>query len=256
MSHLSLKAAAQADHRQAIVHHSRPLKRTSRLLGGALLLLTSLTLCTGVQAATAEVPSPKTQKEFRSMTTNAPSSIETKITAEQALRRLLALIGSSQSITEWTPERLGQAMGVPIIWANNGANRYGFGAPLTPQWDIGFGINHRWINKKEWPLFEFIFNPNPPGTSPSMIDICQFDYGDFAAGLNAIGFEHHPFYDSPPPLPSMGRSEPMYGPLMYVHFYRPNGGSGMNIQVYPRGVELQARDRENERVCVKMILID
>jgi hypothetical protein len=237
---------------RAMPNHSPPFKRTSLLLlhGGALLLLTCLALCTGVQAATAEAPSPKTREESHSKTANAPS-IETKITAEQALHRLLALIGSSQSITEWTPERLGQAMGVPISGTNK---EYGFWTSLTPQWNMGFGMGQFWEDKKEWPRFDFTFTPNPPGTFPPMTDICQFDYDHFSAELKAMGFEQEPYYDMAP-QPRMDGSRPFHGPLMYMRFYRPNGEAGMGIKVFPRGVDLQARDRRNERACVDMILI-
>jgi hypothetical protein len=178
-----------------------------------------------------------------------------KITAEQALRRLLTLISTSLSVEDFTPERLEQVMGVPIEWANDGAKRYGFGTSLTPQWDIGFGVNRIQESKKEWPRFEFFLDPNPRGTFPPMTDICQFDYDHFTAELEAMGFHRAPYYDFQPQAP-IGQQPLLHGRLMYDIFSHPD--KRMLIEVSPEGEGIRTQDQgiKPGRGCVKMILIN
>jgi hypothetical protein len=217
--------------------------RMSLLRGGALSLLAGLALCACMRTVTAGMPPSETSKEPPLMTT---PSMEPMLSAEQALRRLLTLIGSSQSIADFTPERLAHVMGVPI---QHSGEEYGFGERLTAHWSYGIEVGI--VDGR--PRFDFSFNPRP-GTSPAMTDICQLDFDRFTAELEAMGFQHEPYYDSPPQTPP-GQIPLLHGRLMCERFYRPGALAGMRIEVYPRGEANEPLEKITHD-CVKMILID
>ncbi|MCL1960195.1 MAG: hypothetical protein FWG56_00070 [Desulfovibrionaceae bacterium] len=181
------------------------------------------------------------------MSLNTPT-VSPKITAEQALRRLLTLISASLSVENFTPERLEQVMGVPIKhW--EGGYGYGFEEDITPQWIFRFMVSEDTaLGKKErHPRFELNFIPSVLGASPPMTDICQFDYDHFTAELEAMGFDREPYYDALAPGPRQ--------PLMYDSFYNPD--KRMLIEVYPKGEGVRTQDQGSKpgRGCVKMIII-
>lgn len=206
-----------------------------------LPLLTALSLCACANAA--NTPS-ETVKETATMPTDTPAIIQPKLTAEQALLRLLELIRTSKTIADFTPERLSDVMGVPVTPRSDG---YGFGEKVTPQWGHGFDVTPQ-------RRFDYGFSPNPipaPGTpDPPMTDLCQVDFDRFTAELEAMGFSRSHNYDSPP-SPPIGEPALPHGRLMYDGFDRP----GLGIEVYPEGEHARTPHKEGGRLCVKMVII-
>ncbi|TDK23720.1 hypothetical protein E2F46_10280, partial [Luteimonas aestuarii] len=64
------------------------------------------------------------------------SPVNPKLTAEQALTRLLELIRSSRFRSDFTPERLSQVMGVDVKTFSSGY--YGYGEQISEDWWYGF----------------------------------------------------------------------------------------------------------------------
>jgi len=184
-------------------------------------------------------------KEVMPMTTE-PLSVKPLITAEVALKRLLDMIRAGKPVAEFTPEWVGEAMGVPITWASDGDKRYGFGSRVAPQWTIGFGVDFSGVARGKRPRFELDFNPYPSSIRPAMTDICHLDFNQFTAQLEAMGYIRESHYDSSPPS-DMGQSRLPHGRLMYDSFNGPE----MYIEVYPAGESTARADHD----CVKMLFI-
>ena len=163
------------------------------------------------------------------------------ITVEQALTRLLELIRTSKTSYDFTPARLGKVMQVPIAPGEGGRNGYGQGGLVTPQWNLGFGVDLDWAG-----TFELSLNPRPIGTSPSLTGLCQMDFDRFTAELEAMGFTRpHPYRS--PPQPPPGEESLPHGGLMYDYF----DGPGMGIHVYPQGES----DENPGHLCVEKVMI-
>ena len=172
-----------------------------------------------------------------------------KLTAEQALTRLLELIRTSRYVSDFTPERVSQVMGVETEFAKNGTGEYGYGEQITSDWLQNFGM------EKTLDRFMFSFDPVKPGTSPDMTDICQLDFEKFSAELETMGFSKTPHYDSPP-FTLIEEDRLPHGRLMDYTFERIRDGRGeMTVMVYPEGDHVWNEQTANGCLCVRMILI-
>jgi hypothetical protein len=212
-----------------------------------ILFVLSLALGACAHTPAHRLSDQNSAHETSTMTTPASSGIaeqggaplRPRLTAEQALTRLLELIHSSRHLDDFTPERLREVMGTEITYAEDGADRYGFGEQITADWSYGFGVDK---SAPTGPHFLFDFNPVPPGTSPDMTDICQLDFEKFSAELESMGFIKTPSYGE-------------HGRLMHYTFNRMKDGiNEMTIQVHLRG---RASDSavEVRHDCVKMLTI-
>lgn len=164
------------------------------------------------------------------MTHDAPApTASPKLDAAQALQRVLDLIGDSHALTDLTPARIGQVMGVTMERARDGSARYGFGEALDAQWTYGIGLD---ATAPEATKFEFSFNPTRSGAP--MTPICQMDYDAFTARLEALGFTRTPYSAE-------------HGRLVKEWFDKP----GLRVSVYPQGETAQAAAHR----CVRMVTI-
>ncbi|WP_147653811.1 hypothetical protein [Vulcaniibacterium gelatinicum] len=178
------------------------------------------------------------------MTTSAPSDsaagggapIRPRLTAEQALTRLLELIRTSRTLNDFTPERVSQVMGVEVEFARDGSGGFGFGERITPDWVQNFGMDgHR-------RFFEFSFDAVDPDASPDMTDICQFDFDRFSSELEAMGFSKKPYYAE-------------HGRLLEYTFERiRNDINDMTIMVWP-GQWTEDEQARTRRLCIRMIRV-
>ena len=186
------------------------------------------------------------------MNKDGSQAIAPKITVEQALTRLLELIRTSKTMYDFTPERVGQVMQVPIEWAKDGSDRFGHGELVTPQWNLGFGVD-----RDRGAEFQLFLDPNPPGTYPPMTGICQLDFDRFTGELEAMGFLRSHSYDAIAQMDvaRLAREAAARGsnfdpgppPLMYDYFDRPN----MRVEVH-----LEGESKENaQRGCVREVRI-
>jgi len=215
------------------------------------ILFISLMLGACVHAPAQPSSAQNSVKETSTMTTSASpdavgqdtSPLHPKLTPEQGLTRLLELIRNSRDLSEFTPERMNQALRVEVVFSNGD---YGFGEQVTPQWA------HNFVMHKELQRFEFSFDPMTPGTSPEVTDICQLDFDKFSDELVAMGFAREPYYDSAPPAP-FGEERLPHGRLMYYSFNRMKDGlSEMTIHAYLQG-EANDPPEKVRHDCIKMI---
>lgn len=153
------------------------------------------------------------------------------LNAELALTRLLALIRETHDAGEFTPERLGNAFGVPVSVFEPGY--WGYGERLSPDWSYSIEMREK---IQIGPRFSFGFNSGP-GARPPIDALCALDYARFTAGLEAMGFTRKPY-----------RGE--HGRFINDWFERP----GMRVAVYPIGEPTPA-DGAPTRICVKRVLI-
>lgn len=169
------------------------------------------------------------------MTTSAMtehSTIQPKLTADQALQRLISLLRVSKSINDFTPEFIGKGMGVDIKVVD--ADTYGFGEKLDADW--GWGIQRQNV-LSFGPRVDFGFS-SQPGTDPVATAICKIDSAKFGSELESIGFTRTPAYAE-------------RGRIAHFNFDRDS----LHVEVYPQAeFPRNGGDGEN-RACVKTVLI-
>ncbi|WP_052338333.1 hypothetical protein [Luteimonas huabeiensis] len=155
------------------------------------------------------------------------------LTAEQALARLLELIRTTESVREFTPERLESGFGLPV-WHGQGG-RYGVGEQVTADWRYTAEF---YTSPLDGIQFHLTFYPVVPGSFPDMTGICGLDFERFSAALEGMGFSNQPGYGE-------------HGRLMSHIFDRP----GMRVEVFPEGEWIWTEERGGGRACVKMVVI-
>jgi len=177
-----------------------------------------------------------------------------RLNAEQVLRKLLELIQTSQTIADFTPERLqGIEGGVVKYWKHG----YGIAAELTPQWIYVLEVRKTTLGT--FATFRFARDPS---SSPTMADICQLDFDGFVAELETLGYDHKPDYAQPPvPMPTRQLPSgevlrppppPKRGRFLSENFRPATGRAGLYIKVGPRG-----ESSENPRHrCVETVWIE
>ncbi|WP_152540987.1 hypothetical protein [Luteimonas huabeiensis] len=204
---------------------------------GPLAILT-LPLAAALLAACAHGAAPSVSipaQESAAMSppeTTAPA-VQPMLTAEQALTRLLELIRTTETVREFTPERLREAFGLEV-W-KDGPERYGFGERLTLDWSHG-GLVYKDLSGRSG--FRYSLTPRGGDPSLSMVDVCRMDFPTFSAGLEALGFSSSPSYGE-------------HDRLMSHIFDRP----GMRVEVVPEGERVWTEERGGGRTCVKMVIV-
>ncbi|MCC8535716.1 hypothetical protein ACDH70_01920 [Xanthomonas axonopodis pv. poinsettiicola] len=174
------------------------------------------TLALGACAHTAATPAPATVTETSATRSSNPAAVPPgKPTAENLLGQLLALIEGSQTISDFTPERLNSAMGQVVQFVRDDERRYRAFGPLTKEWSYGFGVDE---TKLDGRWFEFRFDRNVAGASPPMTEICGLDFDRFTQQFELMGFARE-------------RNIVEDGRWMSDFFTRP----GMRVEVFPRG---------------------
>jgi len=147
--------------------NTSPAPRTLALLGSL-----ALSACAHTVTPASEAPH---------MT--APVAAHALPHASALLRSLATLLGQADSIADITPATVESVMKVPVkIWTTTS---FGFGGPVATGWSAGLDMNQKTVNG---PQLTFSFQPMPPGTSPRLAEICQFDFADFDRALKAAGF--------------------------------------------------------------------
>jgi len=147
--------------------NTSPAPRTLALLGSL-----ALSACAHTVTPASEAPH---------MT--APVAAHALPHASALLRSLATLLGQADSIADITPATVESVMKVPVkIWTTTS---FGFGGPVATGWSAGLDMNQKTVNG---PQLTFSFQPLPPGTSPRLAEICQFDFADFARARTSAGF--------------------------------------------------------------------
>ena len=159
-----------------------------------------------------------------------------QMTPEQALLRLVELIRTSRRLGDFTPEKVGQVMGVGVKPSGSSPGDYSFYERASNDWMYGFDFNH------SYRRFVFSFDPIDSQAHPSMKDICTYDFDKFSGSLVEMGFSRTPIYGE-------------HGRLMNYSFDRfNNDNGGMRVEVYPRG-EANVSSETIRHDCIQMIYI-
>ncbi len=179
-------------------------------------------------------------------------STQVELDAPQMLRRLLDLIRTSKTVSDFTPKRLEEAFGSPLIFEEGKYAGYGFGRELNPQWGVRVWLDKSYPAVGGGPRFELAFSPDPSDSSAPMTSICQLDFDEFTAALEAMGFTREPVYDSPP-QPMLGQPRLRHGRLMYDTF-ASSSQPGLGVEVYSRG-EANEPIEKTRHACVEQVVV-
>ncbi|WP_221174289.1 hypothetical protein [Luteibacter sp. 9135] len=192
--------------------------------GAIATLISALAL----PAACAAHPARETSRMSSSATHD--SMPPSQITATQALNGVMALIRSHKTVTELTPESMGQALGVPVTRVS--ADHYGYAQRLPGDWSFSV---QRQLVPSIGPRVDLAFSPVDEA-EPSPQGICSPDFAHFTAELEQLGFTRQ-----------TSRGE--HGRWNFDAFDRP----GQHVEVYPL---VQPGDGPGKDLtCIKMVLI-
>ena len=154
--------------------------------------LTASLLCL-LAACSSVAETGKSSIQANRKETQAMSDTETAMTPKQLLTRLLKLMETSDTVDDFTPEKISKTFGVPLekfFFDNASPPSYGFRQKINSKWyqRIEFvkmpnGQNH--LNLK--------FNlDNSFNTRPDMNDVCEMTAIDFFHKAKDIGFSVKP----------------------------------------------------------------
>ncbi len=202
-------------------------------LAGSTLIALAVGACAGTPSTR---PAPVAQKDtaMTSSAVNMPEpALSPKLTAEQALNKLLDLFRTGVATNDLTPELLSDAFGTELrSWE---PNEYQFSEQVTPDWR--YGLNFR-PKAKLGARFSFGFSTDPEIQGVAMTDICQMDFDRFSTALVDIGFER----------------TVRYGKFERVDFYIFTRPGKMSVEVYVRG-EANTPIEKISHKCVQMVLV-
>ncbi|MGN6150617.1 MAG: hypothetical protein ACTHOH_01235 [Lysobacteraceae bacterium] len=158
------------------------------------------------------------------------------VSAEQLLTGVLALIRTSQRLDDISPAQLKAVLGIDVEHARDGSGRYGAGGALAPGWMFGVEVVPAGTRGLT-PRFTFEITPATAGETPDMTAICQPDFEQFAARVQAMGLRRTPYHAE------HGR---------YLNDRYTKGP--LSIEVSP-GAQLDPATMAIVRTCVRSILI-
>jgi hypothetical protein len=203
-----------------------------QLNGTALAMVALLLTACAPSAVTANTDLSGT-KEPRGMEqpTN-PEQLDTP-TAAQLLEGLLRLIESSDSVKDFTPERVEAELGMRVEVQDE--RRWGSSQQLTQDW---------WANAAMYPYplsgaptFSFQFGPAQPDTRPAMTPICSMDLEQFGRRLVQQGMRHETNYGE-------------HGMPLSERYSRP----GLEVEISGRQ-EADQPESLSGHMCLELVLI-
>ena len=139
-----------------------------------------------VAATTQAAPKKTVKQKGIEKTMKQEEDIPKPILGQRKMmEKLLEMIKTSNSIKDFTPERLGQVFGVPI---EKGSSGYGYGEQLTKDWRQGFAISE--IETPRHMRFEIGVYPDSSALfkNPVINEVCDMGYQEFIRHLVELGF--------------------------------------------------------------------
>lgn len=206
------------------------MPRSSNAFRIPLVFLASAALAPTACAATDAMTSDSTPATAGQGPGRAPS-------AEGLLTGVLELIRTSQRLDDISPARLKAVFGIDVEHARDGSGRYGAGGALAPGWAFGIEVIPPGTQGLT-PRFSFDIQPAIAGTTPEMGAVCQPDFEQFAARLQAMGLQRTPY-----------RAE--HGRYLYDEYAK----GPLSIGVTP-GAQLDPATMAIVRTCVRSIRIE
>lgn len=163
---------------------------------------------------------------------NEPPLPWSEITAEQLLTRLLELIKDSTSAADFTFERVGRSLGVPLH--RTPPDLWGGAARLTSDWRYAI------LGLEDSPSGQGIrlsFVDNDDSAAADMGPICQVDFDDFTGELRSAGFAKRSIYGE-------------HGELVYDSYERDQ----LYVEVAPVG-ESGSSTAKKLHLCVESVRV-
>lgn len=207
--------------------------RLHRALAASLAL--SLCACAHVPASS---PSTRGTSTMTTTESTAPEpqpdtkAIQSKLTAEQVLLRLLQAIRGSDSIDDFTPDYLSKNFGIDFITYERG---HAVGEQLTKDWWYGLDKDDK---APLGALFTLSFRPNINNSYPDMTEICQVDFEKFASELEVMGF-------------SRSKNYVEHGRYVGDSFSKPK----MQIEIIARSEKMKLPPGEIGHGCIESIFV-
>lgn len=133
-----------------------------------------------------------TNKEKKTMSN---TDTQSKLTPKQLLTGLLNLLETSDSVDDFTPEKLSRTFNVPLnsFFFDNKSTpttRYGFIQRPSSKWSQGVYFVKRYDGKKQLHLsFNWEDKSSP---RPDMKDVCEMTASEFITQTRALGFSDKP----------------------------------------------------------------
>ena len=148
----------------------------------SLLFASAFLMTNATQAAPKKTIKQKGIEKTMKQEEDIPKPI---LGQRKMMEKLLEMIKTSNSIKDFTPERLGQVFGVPI---EKGSSGYGYGEQLTKDWRQGFAVSG--INDSNKMEFEIGVYPDSSALlkNPIIDEVCDMDYKEFVHNLVDLGF--------------------------------------------------------------------
>lgn len=166
--------------------------------------------------------------------------IRPKLTAEEALTRLLELIRTSRTSSEFTRDRMSQVFGVEFVTYRPGY--HAFGEQVTPDWWYSIDVEQP---DESGSVLTLRFTPEESRNEAyvPLTDICQLDFDRFSSELEAMGFTKEPYYAE-------------HGRLLHYSFGRTrNGISEMTVIASPTGERVWNEQTGSGRACIRTIRV-
>lgn len=138
-------------------------------------------------------PANPANKETVKMSEN-----KTPLEAQRALlTNVLEMMKTSESIKDFTRERLEQVFSVKMIPHENELDSYVFSKELTKNW--WWGLNKSRDSVEKLDGFQLFFEPteqfrssHEPNENPNIGEICGMDYDEFVQKAEKLGFTQKP----------------------------------------------------------------
>ena len=216
------------------------MPRSSNAFRGLLVLVVSaaLALTACAHARPVMVTDSMTSDSTPAMAEHGAAGTPGRASsAEGLLTGVLELIRTSQRLDDVSPARLKAVFGIDVEHARDGSGRYGTGGALAPGWAFGVEVIPP-ATQGLTPRFSLDIQPAVAGTAPDMGAVCQPDFEQFAARLQATGLQRTPYHAE-------------HGRYLHDEYLKDR----MAIYVSP-GAQLDPATMAIVRTCVRSIRIE
>ncbi|PXX43849.1 hypothetical protein [Undibacterium pigrum] len=173
-----------------------------------------------------------TNKSMENTHPNAAPVIP-QMTAEEASRRMLDLLGNIKTAEGFSAKNLEAAMGLKVYLDDKNPRKYGVGAKITDTWFFNISVI---LNKDDSKRGRLIFSfDDQTHSAADMTPVCQVDFDAYSKRLTELGFQSEPYYGE-------------HNRLVFWNFSRDN----IHLQISFQG-ESMAKVQHN---CVSMLVVD
>lgn len=156
-----------------------------------LTVMTAVLLLAACSVSQAGKPDSLTiRKENKTMSN---TEINPKLTPKQLLTKLLILLEISESVDDFTPERLEEVFGVPVVMDKEEKDSYSFHEMVTKNWSNSISVNTN-VSGIRQLILSFDWQGDNSIIHPEMTEVCQMKFDEFIQKAEAIGFSAKPVY--------------------------------------------------------------